>query len=191
MSLPTVRDLKAYARIEHDNEDDLLRLILRRARAEVESFLGKPIDATPSEFYDDGKTGRWDEAPKSLILPMLPFNPATLVVRDRDETVVPASTYYVDSATGIITGKTGEFFPLGPYRLSVTVGMATASTYATRDEALLGQCILDLAMVYYQQRSPNTSTESAGGASVTYGATAFPPRTRAALEQLRGFVLAP
>lgn len=191
MSLPTVRDLKAYARIEHEVEDDLLRLILRRARAEVESFLGKPIDRTEMEFIDDGRTGRWDEAPRSLILPMIPFDPTTLVIEDREGVVVDPSTYYVDSSTGIITAKYGFIFPFGPYTMTVDVGMATASTYTSRDEPLLGQCMLDIAMMYYQQRSPNTSTESAGGASASYYKDALPSRTRAALEQLRGFVLAP
>lgn len=191
MSLPTVRDLKAYARITHEAEDDLLLLLLRRARGEVESYLGKPIDPTEMSFVDDGKTGRWDEAPKSLILPMIPFDPSTLVIRDREEAVVDPSTYYVDSATGIVTARYGYLFPFGPYTMTADVGMATASTYATRDEPLLGQCIIDIAMMYYQQRSPMSATESAGEASVTYLKDAVPPRTRAALDQLRGFVLVP
>lgn len=191
MSLPTVRDFKAYARITHEVEDDLLRFLLRRAVGAVESYMGKPIARTQTMFYDDGKTGRWDEAPQSLIMPMIPFDPETLVIRDRDEAVVDATTYYVDSSTGIITAKLGYVFPYGPYTLTAEVGMATASTYATRDEPLLSQCIIDIAMMYYQQRSPNSHMESAGGASVNYAMQALPPRTRAALDQLRGFILAP
>lgn len=191
MSLPTVRDLKSYARITHDEEDDLLRFLLRRAVGAAESFLGKPITATSMSFIDDGKTGRWDEAPRSLIFPMIPFDAATMVVLDREGATVDPTTYTVDSSTGILTARYGYLFPFGPYTMTANVGLSTASTYATRDEPLLSQCILDIAVMYYQQRTAGIKSESVGDLSVSYESAALPPRTRAALEQLRGFVLAP
>lgn len=191
MALPNVEDFKSYARIETTHEDYLIGMLIKLAYAACESFMGKPIARTESTYYDDAKTERWRETVNNIMVPTFPYDIATLVIRDRNDVVVDAATYYVDPETYIVWGKTGVIFPYGPYKITADFGIATSPTYATKEEPMLAQCILDIALMYYQQRTPNATSESAADTSVSYSQDYLPTRAKALLSQVRGFVLAP
>ena len=194
MALPTAADFKSYARIQTDAEDYLISLLLKRAYGVCESFMGKPIARTASVYYDEARTERWKSGGVMMLIPpVFPFDISTLVVTDRDGVVVASSTYYVDPQSYLIISKSDNTanFELGPYCISVVVGIATSPTYVTREEPVLSQCILDVALMYYQQRTPNATSEAAGGSTVSYNSESLPTRVKALLSQVRGFVLAP
>jgi hypothetical protein len=194
MALPTAADFKSYARIQTDAEDFLISLLLQRAYGVCESFMGKPIARTADVYYDEARTERWNSGGVlTLYPPMFPYDISTLVVRDRSSAVVSSSTYYVDPQSYLIISNRDnmESFDKGPYQLSMVVGIATSPTYVTREEPVLSQCILDVALMYYQQRTPNATSEAAGGSTVNYNAESLPTRVKALLSQVRGFVLAP
>lgn len=191
MALPNVAEFKEYARIQTSTEDYLIGLLLKRAYAACESFMGKPIARTEATYYDDAKTERWRETVTGIMVPTFPYDIATLVIRDRNNAIVDPTTYYVDPETYLVWGNYGVIFPWGPYKITATFGIATSPTYATKEEPLLAQCILDIALMYYQQRTPNASSENAAGTSVNYVNTELPTRVKALLSQIRGFILAP
>jgi hypothetical protein len=191
MALPTTADFKEYARIQTTAEDYLIGLLMKRAYGMCESYMGKSIARVNGVYYDDGKTGRWREEVTTLIPPMYPFDIATLVVQDRNDAVVDAATYYVDPESYMVRAKLGTIFPYGPYKFTADYGIATSPTYAVKEEPILAQCILDVALMFYQQRTPNASSERASDSSVTYVDASLPTRVKALLAQVRGPVLAP
>lgn len=191
MALPSLNDFKEYARIQTGAEDYTISLLLKRAYASCEMFMGKPIARVSATYYDQAKTERWRESVTTLDMPMYPFDESTLVITDVDGTVVDPATYYVEPETFLVRGKKGVLFARGPYQMTADIGLETSATYATREEPLLAQCILDVALMYYQQRSMNVTSESVSGTSVAYVNASLPERVKATLSQLRGFVLAP
>lgn len=163
MALPTVSDLKAYLRIEHDAENALLAALLVRAQAQVEAWCDVPITAEAQTFVDAGDT--LDTALTSLIFPRRPIANVTAV--DADGNTVPAAEYRVNSNAGMLISNPGESFLYPPYTITADVGLSLRPDYA-RIEPLIGALLLDLAADLYQRRTPSAASETAAGTSVTW-----------------------
>jgi len=165
MALPTVADLKAYLRIESNAENSLLTALLARAQAQLEIWIDTPITAVSVTAVDradviDGQTCT------SLIFPQRPINTTATIV-DSEGTTLTAAEYTINTASGVIYANTGYSFPYGPYTITTLCGLSLRGDYA-RIEPVLSQCIIDLAADLYQKRTPNASSESAAGTSISW-----------------------
>ncbi len=185
MALPTVAELKTYLRIETTAEDTLLTALLARAKAQVEIWIDAPITATNVTAVDRANVISGMVA-TSLIFPQRPIASAITVV-DSEGTTVAAAEYTVNTASGVIYANDGYSFPFGPYTITASTGLSLRGDYA-RIEPILSQCIIDLAADLYQKRTPNASTETAAGTSISWDVS----RDTAArvLKVLRAFKLA-
>jgi hypothetical protein len=186
MALPTKTELKAMLRIQSTAEDTLLDLMLARATALVQAHLGRPI-----ETVEDRETivEEVSACGTQLVIPVTPFDPASVVVTDADDAVVDASTYRVGSGwTGVLRATSGQRFGNPPYRITADTGLATSTEpdYATMLEPLVSQAILDACQDWYQRRNPGAQAEGAGGGVYTqWQQMGLPERVRAALAPLR------
>lgn len=185
MSLPTVRDLTDYLRIEVEEasaEARLLSALITRATAMLEAWLDRPIETTYGVEYVDEAEG---EAVTRLLVPVYPLDAATLVVEDGDGETVDADSYRVKPLTGEVIALTGDFTN-GPYTLTADVGLALHPDYEARIAPVLGAAILDLAADLYHARNPRAVSESAGGgASTSYANQVLPERVQVALQPYR------
>lgn len=185
MALPTVADLKSYLRIETTAEDTLLTALIARAKAQLEVWVDAPITATNVTAVDRADVIT-PQVATSLIFPQRPIASSITVV-DSEGTTVPAAEYTVNTASGVIYANEGYSFPYGPYTITASTGLSLRGDYA-RIEPILSQCIIDLAADLYQKRTPNASTETAAGTSISWDVS----RDTAArvLKVLRAFKLA-
>ena len=185
MALPTVSNLKDYLRIETTAEDTLLQALLDRAKAQLEVWIDTPITATNVTAVDRADVIT-PQVATSLIFPQRPIASSITVV-DSEGTTVPATEYTVNKASGVIYANEGYSFPYGPYTITATCGLSLRGDYA-RIEPMLAQCIIDLAADLYQKRTPNASSESAAGTSISWDVS----RETAArvLKTMRAFKLA-
>lgn len=185
MALPTVSDLKSYLRIESNAENTLLTALLARAQAQMEVWIDCPITAESQTAIDRASVIDGNVC-TSLIFPRRPIG-TTVTVVDSDGVTFDSAGYWVDGNSGVIYAKDGYSFPFGPYTITATCGLSLRGDYA-RIEPVLSQCILDLAADLYQKRTPNASSESAAGTSISWDVS----RDTAArvLKVLRTFKLA-
>lgn len=165
MALPTVSDLKAYLRIESNAENTLLSALLTRAQAQMEVWIDCPITAVNQTAVDRADVLDGDVC-TSLIFPRRPIA-SSITVTDKDGTAVASDEYWVDTQSGVIYAQDGYGFPLGPYTITASCGLSLRGNYA-QIEPVLSQCILDLAADLYQKRTPNASSESAAGTSISW-----------------------
>lgn len=185
MALPTVAELKAYLRIESNAENTLLQALLDRAKAQLEIWIDTPITAASVTAVDRADVISGQVA-TSLIFPQRPIALSITVV-DSEGTTVPAAEYTVNTSSAVIYANEGYSFPYGPYTITATTGLSLRGDYA-RIEPMLAQCIIDLAADLYQKRTPNASSESAAGTSISWDVS----RDTAArvLKAMRAFKLA-
>ena len=165
MALPTVSDLKAYLRIEHNAENPLLAALLVRAQAMLESWIDVPITAETQTAVDRADALGTDVT--SLVFPRRPCS-VTSIVDSRGDTV-DAATYTVDATSGVIYGN-NVGFPWGPYTIIASVGLSLRPDYA-RLEPLLSGMIIDLASDLYQRRTPGAAGETAAGTTINWDAS--------------------
>lgn len=189
MALPTIIDVKRYLRVQTTAEDTLLTALLASATQLVEAYLGRPILTVAARaMTDEGKTLTAYGVVTKLLVPVTPYDAATLAITDADGTALTLTTDYRvgDPWTGEVFAAVGTSFPNGPYTLTADVGLETASDYATRIEPVLFVCILDVVADLWHRRNPAASTESTGGGvSTTYTAEGIPARTAAMLAPFR------
>lgn len=165
MALPTVNDLKSYLRIESNAENTLLQALLDRAKAQLEIWTDVPITAVSTTAVDraDAING---QTCVSLIFPQRPINTTATIV-DSEGTTLASDEYTINTASGVIYANSGYSFPYGPYTITTLCGLSLRGDYA-RIEPILSQCIIDLAADLYQKRTPNASSESAAGTSISW-----------------------
>lgn len=165
MALPTVNDLKSYLRIESNAENTLLQALLDRAKAQLEIWTDVPITAVSTTAVDraDAING---QTCVSLIFPQRPINTTATIV-DSEGTTMASDEYTINTASGVIYANSGYSFPYGPYTITTLCGLSLRGDYA-RIEPILSQCIIDLAADLYQKRTPNASSESAAGTSISW-----------------------
>lgn len=172
MALPSSSDLKTYLRIQSTAEDTLLASLVTRATALAEGVLGRPITTVADlAMVDEADTLVAYGAVTKLLVPVTPYDTASLVITDADGTALVVTTdYRVGNAwTGEVFASEGSAFTNGPYTLTADVGLATASDYSTRIEPLIGAAIIDIAADLWHRRNPGAATESTGGGvSTTY-----------------------
>lgn len=185
MALPTVADLKTYLRIESNAENTLLQALLDRAKAQLEIWIDAPITATNVITVDRAAVISGQVA-TSLIVNQRPIS-STVTIVDSEGDTVSSADYTVNTASGVIYAKDGASFPYGPYTITASTGLSLRGDYA-RIEPTISQCIIDLAADLYQKRTPNASSESAAGTSISWDVS----RDTAArvLKTLRAFKLA-
>ena len=193
MSLPTVQQLKDYARIETDAENALLADVLARATGLVQGLVGRSLTSDSVVWYDDAGTLKLYGAPTRLCLQHRFVDPASVVLTDAQGVVVPATDYTVRVDLAMLVAAPDVSFGNGPYAIACTAGYATSEQYASVYSAQIAQIVLDTALFFYQQRTPGATREAATGTSVDYQcdpATGLPERIAADIRALRGVVLA-
>lgn len=188
-TLVTVDEFKQYARIETTAEDELIGALLEEVVGLIESYIGKSLTTEQITFTDDADSFRLYAQPRSLILPYMQIDAASIsIVNGAGETLDPAGyTVRLD-----IRQIRGTFACGGPYVISCTAGYGTLPDYTHRWLPRIRSTIKDYALFLYQQRTPGASSEGAAGTSVSYGAidpdTGLPNRVRMALRKLRGII---
>lgn len=165
MALPTVNDLKSYLRIESNAENTLLQALLDRAKAQLEIWTDVPITAVSTTAVDRADVINGQTC-VSLIFPQRPINTTATIV-DSEGTTLASDEYTINTASGVIYANSGYSFPYGPYTITTLCGLSLRGDYA-RIEPILSQCIIDLAADLYQKRTPNASSESAAGTSISW-----------------------
>lgn len=206
MTLATKTEVKQYLRLggttpaSYTAEDTLLDSLIARAKGKIEQLTGKSILGEEVTWVDDAESLRTYGAPTRLVLVYTPIDADSLVITDRDSTVIDAATYDVRQDIGMVvlkgsslTGDAPLTFNNGPYRLACTAGLAFDPNYADRIEPIISGLIVDLVTFYYQQRTPGASAEGASGTRVDWGAideaTGLPRRIVSDLRKLRGPVV--
>jgi uncharacterized phiE125 gp8 family phage protein len=162
VALPTLPELKAYLRIETNEEDALCAVLLTHATAMLEQWMDVPIVAR-SRTVLDMTTGQ--SAARALVFPGRPIGSVTVVNGDNN-TVDPAM-YLVDAFSGLVYGKHGFVFANGPYTVTATCGLSLRADYA-QVLPLLSQMILDIAADLYQRRTPAAANETGAGTSISW-----------------------
>lgn len=190
MSLPTGADLQTYLRIETDAEDNLLNVLVAQATAAAIAYLGRPLATQSRTWIDDGQALRAWSSLATLLVPVTPFDPTSLVITDTDGTALVADTdYRTPLANDALVGAMpGVSFDNPPYTLTADVGLAlsTSPDYATVIEPTVSAAILDIAADLYQRRNPTATSESSGGGvSTSYGDSGLPKRAEALLASWR------
>lgn len=185
MALPTYTDLKTLLRIQTTAEDTLLAALISRATYMVQAHIGRPIATVADHpMTDEATTLTAYGLVTKLLVPVTPYDAASLTITDADGTALVVTTdYRVGSVwTGEIFAAAGAAFTNGPYTLTADVGLATASDYATRIEPVIGAAILDVAADLWARRNPAAQAEGAGGGVYTqWQSSGLPARVAAML----------
>jgi hypothetical protein len=188
VALPTAQNLKDYL----------------RTCALATAYLDRPITAAARTYTVE------DRRAASLGLSRLSYDPSAatfirvpdapvdvtqpVTITDRFGTVLDATQYRVETATGIIrsgsaSASSGSFgFSGFPYTIVATTGLATRADYGTVVEPCVSQAILDIGADLYQRRNPAATDENDGvGGSVRYGRSeeTLPTRAVAMLDPFR------
>lgn len=167
MALATLAQCKAYLRKQTTAEDTLITALLASAIGRIEAYLRRPI-LTVSRAFEDEAESLNGLAVRSLVVPVTPCGTLASIT-DRDGTAVDVSTVRVGKETGLIRYTDGGCFDNGPYTITLQVGLALRSNYATIIEPAINQAIIDVVADLYQRRNPAAAQESAGGGvSVAY-----------------------
>ena len=83
MALPDLDAVKLRLRIENDEEDDDLELMMASAQAFIEEFCGRPITATEREFVIEAPSSFDCGVPcTSFFLPLYPVDPETVEITE-------------------------------------------------------------------------------------------------------------
>jgi hypothetical protein len=164
VALPTLSDLKAYLRIESSTENALLTALLARAQAQMELWIDCPITAVSQTYVDRCESDNGVPV-TSIVFPRRPIAVTSIV--DVDGTTMPVAEYWVDGAQGMIYAESGYGFTNPRYTITANVGLSLSPRYAAW-EPVISQCILDLASDLYQKRTPNASSESVAGTSISW-----------------------
>lgn len=166
MALPTVAEIKAYLRIEHNNEDTLLAGIRAQSIAMIELWTDTPIIAVSRQAYDPSAADADPPCPlTALMFPWRPIGP-TVTVKDADDVTVDSTTYRVDHRAAMILAKRGVQFGNPPYQITASVGLSLWDNYATSLEAVLRQIIFDLSSDLYSRRTPLATHETGAGTTI-------------------------
>lgn len=184
MALPTLAIIKAILKIQTTAEDALLQLMLDRACALIVAYLGRPYEARETTWVDDGGLVRAYGSLRSLMIPVGPIDPETLVIEDADgEELVVVDEYRLPSAwDGVVRSASGLSFGNAPYQLTADVGLSADPDYTTVIEPVLSQAVIDCVSDWYQRRSPNATNESTGGGvGTSYDLAGLPERVCMAL----------
>jgi hypothetical protein len=204
VSLPTVQNLKDYLRIETTAEDGVVAALLASAMALATAYLDRPITAASRTYTVE------DRRAASLGLSRLSYDPSAatfirvpdapvdvsqpVTITDRFGTVLDATQYRVEAATGLVRngGANSAYGGIGfagfPYTIVATTGLATRADYATVVEPCVFQSILDIGADLYQRRNPSATDENDGaGGSIRYGRSeeTLPTRAIAMLDPFR------
>jgi hypothetical protein len=187
MALPTLTQAKAYVKKQTADEDTLIADLLIRAKAMVQSALGRPINIVARTFTDYAVSGRTYGSVTALLIPpqFLPCvreddsSLAAPVVTDVDATVIsPTTEYYPGRAwDATLRGRPDYVFSNGPYTVAVDCGLEASEDFATVIEPALSAAILDVVADLYQRRNPAATNESTGGGvSTSYAPNGLPMR---------------
>lgn len=203
MALPTLTDVKNYLRIETTAEDTVVTAILGSANGLVNSLLDRPITAVSRTYIVEDRRSaslglsRLSYDPPAATYLRIPDAPVditqTITITDRWGTVLDASLYRVEAATGIVrsgnaTSPYATGFSAFPYTIVATTGLATRADYSTVVEPAIFQAILDVAADLYQRRNPAATDENDGiGGNIRYGRSeeTIPSRALALLAPYR------
>jgi hypothetical protein len=189
MALLTVAQCKDFLRIEHTAEDTPLALWLAMAFAQCEAELGRPIAGVSRSWTDDACSHRAYGIVDQLIVPVTPFDIATLAIEDTDGlTLTTTDDYYapVTGWEGVVRARPGISFSNGPYTLTATVGLDEAAEYATLIEPMLNAAMLDVVSDRWHRRNANATSESTGGGvSTSYMPSGLPTRAAELLNPWR------
>ena len=193
MSLPDRDAVKARLRVENDEENADIDLMMASAEATITEAVGRPITATQRTWVIESPSSNWDGVtPVSrFFLPLYPVldedssGPAVTIVDADDEEV---TDFRVNTATGLVVAASGTSFNNFPYTVTATVGLSLMADYDTRIEPKLSQAFLDLCADWYQRRNPGALAEGAGGGVITQWQTLGVPER--ICKQLEAFRLA-
>ena len=197
-TLVTTDEFKLYARIETNAEDTLIGMLLAEAVGLIESFIGKSLTTEEITFTDNAASFRAYESARSLILPYMQIDPASIAITDPNGNVVDATSYTVRldlrQIVGIQSGGVwgaGYLFGAGPYAIKCIAGYGTLPDYKQRWLPRIRATIMDYTAFLYQQRTPGATSESAAGTRVDYALdaeTGLPYRLAIGLRKLRGII---
>jgi len=201
-TLVTVAEFKQYARIETNAEDDLLGDLLDEVVGLIESHIGKSLQIEDLTIVDDARSWRAYEAARSLILPYMQIDPASIVVTDPEGILVQPEQYNVRLDIRQIVGlavNSSEpawgvymLFGNGPYTIKCKAGYGTLPDYERKWLPRIRSLIKDYTLFLYQQRTPGASHEMSTGTTVDYGAidpdSGLPYRVCSGLRKLRGII---
>lgn len=169
--IPTLSDLKAYGRIEHTAEDALLSALIARATSTLEMLCDLPVQADALTWTDDPLNNS-DPGPRpstryarALVLPHRGVTVTAIV--DGTGATVATADYRVDPFSGLIYAQNETRWVNGPYTISYTAGMDLLPN-ATSLAPAITAAILDIAMDYYQRRTPGAASESAAQSSISW-----------------------
>ena len=190
MALPTVDDLRDYLRVTHTAEDMLLERLLKQARAGVEAYIRRPIEARPVTVTVDATYTGPPFYGWRLQLPFSPVEGPVTVTDEEGTTLTETTDYTVQAATGRIRAVSGGAgLASGPYAVTAVTGLSLRPDYADFVEPAMASAIIDWAADLYQRRNPAASYESGGGGvAVNYNETAsktMPSRVRVTLDPWR------
>ncbi len=198
-AMPSSTDLMAYLRIQTKKEQALLADLLAEAVATIETNIGKSLTTEQVTWRDNAASALLWRPATSLFLGYTPIDESTVVVKDRDAAIVPASNYQIRQDLGQIVAL-GAVAPLGgmvlfdngPYTITCTAGYGTSAVYVARWLPMIKMVVLDFAAMLYQQRTPGARAERAAGSVVDYEvdeATGWPKRLARQVGKLRGPVV--
>jgi hypothetical protein len=172
IAVPTVADLKAYARIEHVAEDALLAQLIARAVSHFEVLCDLPLNARAFTWTDDPTGPGTNSGPmpatrygRALLLPHRGL--AVQSVTDGDGATVPTASYRVDGRAGMVFALEGTMWANGPYTVAYTAGMDLLPDAAGLAPAIQA-AILDIAADFYQRRTASATSETAGQSSANW-----------------------
>jgi len=170
MSLPDRDAVKDRLRIENDEEDDTIDLMLASARATITETVGRPIEAAERTWVMESPSSNWDgyTGVYRFFLPLYPVlheDDTLVTITDADDTEV--TDFRVNGRLGLIVATGSTVFSNWPYTITATVGLELMADYTTRVEPKLSQAFLDLCADWYQRRNPGALAEGAGGGVIT------------------------
>jgi len=164
-STTAVEALKAYLRITHDAEDELLASLLASAKAWAEGYLGTPLEAVE-------RTYAVGVAPREtyLAIPAAPVDATRpIVIRDPEGSLYDSDAFTLNANAGLLTtGGTiagRQLLTPGTWSVTCTAGMSVRSDYASTLKPLFAHGITLLAADWYANRNPRASSENDGDTS--------------------------
>lgn len=164
----SVAQVKNYANIEHDGDDELVGDLIEEAEARLQGYIRIPIESSAYTEYHDGGTS-------ILFLERWPLDASTVVVTDTqgtegagDDETVDSDRYRVDASRGEVmrTSISGQrqTWAGGRRRFKVAYegGLEKHEHWDDFVEAELRASLRDLVVEWYYNRSPGASSEREG-----------------------------
>lgn len=199
-TLVALAELKNYAGVVGNHDNGLLNKLITRAEKSFEAYTTVPICSTVFTEYHS------PDGSAKIFFQRFPIN-ATLVVTDtKDDTVVSAAEYKVDSQTGIIvkvtsggiiSNRRGRHSAYGlygsgwghgerRYKVVANAGHDQSDSWGF-DESEVEGSLFDIIMYWYENRDPATTItkESLGLQKETGVQRGIPRRIRDVWEQYR------